>query len=182
MKNLFNDTDVPMYFLPGSDKHDGRILRDVKQYLQSRLPVGASCPCCGQFAKIYRRKFNSAMATTIRECAENFAMNPIPFHAPTVLKLRGKGRDRDMAFLEDWGLVRAVEGKGIGGRTAGMYEVTQDGISFVANQKEVPRYLFFYNAGVIGKSKETIRFQDAKIDRFNVAEVMSPARPPKGRV
>jgi hypothetical protein len=43
----------------------GRTLEEAKTALQAGLRKGVICACCGQFAKIYKRKLNSSMARTL---------------------------------------------------------------------------------------------------------------------
>jgi hypothetical protein len=40
-------------------------IREARQKLQARLDDGTTCPCCGQFAKRYKRKLNSSMAAAL---------------------------------------------------------------------------------------------------------------------
>ncbi len=154
------------------------MLEICRLWLKEHLDKGTRCPCCDQHAKIYRRKLNSAMVTTLRVCVRETEKI---FHAPTILKAAKVGRDRDMSYLKEWGLVQEEEGKGRGGRTAGMYSVTELGRAFSEGRSKVPKYLFFFNQKVVARSEVEIGIDEAKVDRFHVSEVMAPANAPERR-
>jgi hypothetical protein len=40
-------------------------LEDAKKWLRERFGKGATCPCCNQFVKLYRRPFNYSMAVVL---------------------------------------------------------------------------------------------------------------------
>lgn len=44
---------------------DATPLKDVKEWLRARVRRGERCPCCTQFAKVYRRKLNTGMARVL---------------------------------------------------------------------------------------------------------------------
>ena len=44
---------------------DGETLGGARDWLRDRVEKGAKCPCCGQFAKVYRRTITSGMARAL---------------------------------------------------------------------------------------------------------------------
>lgn len=64
----------------------GNSIDDAKVAFQSKLDEGTTCPCCGRFAKRYRRKINSSMGASLvalvnisdRRMADAFASSKSP--------------------------------------------------------------------------------------------------------
>lgn len=151
-------------------------LEQAKARLQECLDDGAVCPCCGQYAKRYRRKLNSAMAHALVlfyryvNAAEGYV------HVPSIPELRVAGRPGggDWAKLALWGLIEErTSDRTDGGPHAGWWRLTHAGVRFVLGQMRLPRYLFLYNGSVVGfDSSITVSVVDALGDHFSYRELM----------
>lgn len=100
--------------------------------LREQVDDGAICPCCTQFAKVYRRKVHAAMALALidfyRRNGRQWAEWP--------------GRQSDEAKLRYWELFEHVEAEhGISGE----WRITDLGERWMRNQCGIPKYARIYD-------------------------------------
>lgn len=148
----------------------GRSLDDARRWLRQRLDAGVECPCCGQFAKRYRRQLNSGMALALvvfyRECGTQWG------YKPDVLRGLGAAA-RDESLLRHWGLLEeATEDREDGGR-AGWWRVTPKGKAFVQGELSVRKKLVIYNNFPEGFEGRMTTVQQALGYRFRLDDLMS---------
>ena len=130
---------------------------------------GARCPCCTQFARVYRRALTAPMAAGLirvyRQAGREW------FHLPTVLE-RIAG---DHAKLRYWRLIEeSDEVTPEHGRTAGWWRVTELGEQFVRCEVDVPRHALVYDSRLLrldaAQGRVTIRTALGK--RFDYSALM----------
>ena len=154
-----------------------------QDWLRPRLTVGAICPLCHQFAKIYKRKLSSSMAYALILIYRAFRNGPdVWLHVPEYLSRNSLFgvvvRGGDWAKLVHWGLIvsKGDEVRDDKSPRTGLYKITDLGRAFVEGRVSVPRYAYIYNEQCLRMSDETlVTIQQALGDRFNYAELMSPA-------
>lgn len=149
---------------------DDSLLFEVKEWLQEQLDEGAGveCPCCGQYARIYRRKLNANMAASLIKA--HMRAGSDWFHAPTVL-----GRnDGEFAKLHHWGLVEEERRLRLDGGRAGWWRITWAGVLFVKGMVTVPSHADLY-AGRLLKLDDRcqVTIEAALGDKFSYRELMS---------
>lgn len=130
---------------------------------------GISCPCCEQFAKVYRR---SITLTEVKVLARLFnAARKADSSAPTSVWVKiGAGgtvhtRGGDYAKARYWGLLEEREGKRAdGSKRAGYWRITELGIEFLLGAARLPRYVWIYNNRLVprpaGAGNKTISVYD----------------------
>lgn len=144
-------------------------LFEVKEWLEEQLDNGgAECPCCGQYARRYRRKLNSNMAASLIKawCVAGDEW----FHAPTVL-----GRnDGELAKLRYWGLVEEERRARPDGGRAGWWRVTPQGKIYVKGHTSVPAHALIYDGQLLrlDASSGRVTIHDALGDKFSYRELM----------
>lgn len=148
-------------------------LLQARAWLRSQLKVGAKCPCCGQMAKVYRRKLNSGMARSLvemyRAAPPSSAGGTAFIHLPTTIG----ARSREEGKLRYWGLVEEqVTSRPDGGR-AGWWRVTAKGELFIQGRLQVKRYALVYDGKCLGLDGDPIGIREALGDGFNYAELMA---------
>lgn len=146
-------------------------LREARLHLLDHLEEGLTCPCCGQFAKVYRRSLNSGMARSLIEmyragAAEDF------IHLPTTISLRS----REEGKLRFWGLVEEDVGVREDGGRAGWWQLTRKGRLFVRDRLAVPKYVLLYNNTFQSFDGDEVRITDCLGDKFDYAELMGRKR------
>ena len=141
----------------------------VKSWLRARVDKGETCPCCGQFAKVYRRKINSGMARSLIRmylAGESEKLNYI--HVPTAVG----SRSREEGKLRYWGLVEEELEKRPDGGRSGYWRVTPSGELFVKGLMTVYSHARIYDGRCLGLTGTQVNIMDALGDRFDYDELM----------
>ena len=167
-----------------TDGSNGYSLREAKIWLEERVNAeGAICPCCNQFAKIYKRTINSSMAYALilieRQFAKGQDLEPEGWlHVPTFLtrvKAGVAGRGGDWAKLVYWGILeKRVALRDDGSARVGHYKLPPLGVEFVHGKTSVPKFAHVYNGKALKLSGKDIFIQEAlsKSNKFNYNELM----------
>lgn len=141
-------------------------LGEARAELRQLVRDGERCPCCDQFAKVYRRKLNSGMARSLIAMWRTAGTSWV--HVPTALD----ARSREEGKLRYWGLVvESDEERDDGGR-AGWWQVTDLGAQFVLGQLRVPQYAHVYDGRCLGLHGDPVMIRDCLTDRFSYEELM----------
>lgn len=157
-----------MTIAPTSDRTP---LGEARAYLRQKWQDGATCPCCGQAVKLYRRTINATMAASMiilhGQCGREYG------HIPTLSSQLAGWRGGEESKLRYWGLLEEeTERRDDGGR-AGYWRLTELGQRFVLGQARVARYALVYNGRCYGLDGPPIGIEDALRDKFNYRELMS---------
>jgi len=142
-------------------------LGEARAWLRQRVDKGEHCPCCTQFAKVYRRPITSASARSLvllwRAAQHNYA------HLPTVLK----HTHADEAKLAYWGLMEEEAVVRPDGGRAGWWRVTDLGERWIYQTVTVPKYARIYDGRCLGLSGDPVTIIDALGTRFDLRVLMS---------
>lgn len=156
-------------------------LEQARDHVRSRLDAGGvRCPCCGQFAKRYKRKLSSIMACWLIAFRRAQKAPQEWMHVDRVaLELRSitSIRSGDYGKLRFWGLLEprevgedaADEDK----KASGVWQLTVKGAAFVAGEVKVPRYALVFDNALQGYDGEEIGVQEALGSRFSYTELMT---------
>lgn len=137
--------------------------------LRARVDDGDTCPCCGQFAKVYRRKIHAAMA---RDLIAAWRANGAEwFHVRTTLGHDGG----DFAKLVHWELIAEFDAARDDGGRAGWWRVTELGERYVRGQVRVPKYARIYDGRALNLTGEDVGIRDALGTRFRYDDLMAGA-------
>ena len=134
---------------------------------------GANCPCCGQFAKIYKRRLYASIAFGIvmlhRLSRHNFGSY---HHIGKIMNGYGKTGGGDFAKAKYWGLIEHKENTDDEKRCSGMWRLTEKGRAFAECSLKVPAYCAVYNGEALGFEGEAINVRQALQSKFNYVELM----------
>ena len=136
-------------------------LEDVKE------SGGTHCPCCGQFAKYYKRKLNSAAAIGLIKLHKLDG----GYHHVSELDVSRSGGS--FALLRHWGLIAPKPNDDSGKRCSGYWKITPSGTLFALNIISVPSHIVIYNNRPIWHAGDMIDIEDALGDKFNYEELMN---------
>ncbi len=161
----------------------GASLEDAKRWLRARFEKGASCPCCSQFVKLYKRKLSKSMAYVLLLIASYFRGDPVEewLHVPSYIAEMASDHPRraaavrgDWAKMKLWGLIEEKPGtRDDGSSRVGYYKLTDLGRRFVNREVKVPAYVFIYNSGTLHRDvEEMVSIDDALGTEFSYAELM----------
>jgi hypothetical protein len=162
---------------------DKTTLTEAKNWLRAQLDEGARCPCCTQYAKLYKRKLNSGMAASLLAIFQRTRqLNPEGgwLHIPKDFESADKKLvtvlgNREYPKLRFWKLLEQDNKPNETADTpnSGRWRMTQLGEDFVLGEVTVPRHVFLYDGRVMRMSAdETTDIRDALGDRFEYEELM----------
>lgn len=147
-------------------------LEEAKQFLRERLEEGAECPCCTQFAKVYKRKLYSTMARHLINLYWKHENDPSEtyFHISDFCPKH----PGDFAKFLYWGLVeeKPKDEDDTSKRTSGYWALTLEGRLFVENQTTVLSHVKIYDGRLMGFTGKKISIKEALGKDFNYEELM----------
>lgn len=117
-------------------------LAEAQDWLRQNLEDGEKCPCCTQFAKIYRRKINAGMARALitqwNAVGQNYTRTTriAPF-------------THEAAQLSWWDLIEDDQARRDDGGRSGLWRITDIGKQFVLNRLRVPKYALIYDGRLL---------------------------------
>lgn len=146
---------------------DSMTLGEARQWLRERLVEGASCPCCTQLARLYRRPINSGMA---RSLIKMWRVGGLDWqHIPTSVG----ARSREEGKLRYWGLIEEeIEIRRDDGGRAGWWRVTNHGYDWIHGLTFVQKYAWIYDGGLRRLDGPLINIQQALGSKFDLRDLM----------
>lgn len=146
---------------------DEASLREAIDWLRARLDPGEKCPCCTQFAKVYRRKINATMARTLITMHRHQDGTSF-IHVPSL-----PGDTHEASQLVWWGLIEDEDGRRDDGGRAGWWRLTPLGRHFAKGAIRLPKYAAVYDSRCLRLYGDLVSIHDALGDTFNYRELMS---------
>lgn len=133
---------------------------------------GVSCPCCGQLAKVYRRRLNSTMAAGLiwlaRSTLRGEGWTSPTRSAPRYLATSGG----EIAKLAHWGLIEErPNDKPERKRTSGYWRTTIAGLRFANGKTTEPTHVYLYDGNVRGFSEKRATIYEALGSRFSYQDL-----------
>lgn len=139
---------------------DSAPLGEAREWLREQVrDDGAKCPCCSQFAKVYRRKLNSGMARSL------IRMYLVGGRGWVNITTDIPARSREEGKLPYWELAEPHEIRGI-------WRVTELGERWVKDMAEVPRHAEVYDGRCLRLLGDPIRIREALGAKFDYDELM----------
>ena len=174
---LFVAKALPYWFPPDVVE---RSVGDVAAELwEHAAEAGAHCPCCRQFAKVYRRAMTGSMAHAACLIARYFQQDRAEpwLHVPTYLSSLHQGamvRGGDWAKLRYWSIIEQQPGvRADGSCRTGFYRMTAFGFQFVKNEVTVSRRVLIYNDSLLGFDGRQVTCRECLGNKFNFTGLMS---------
>jgi hypothetical protein len=148
-------------------------LEEVRGYVLDHLRSGARCPCCGQTAKVYGRKYNLSEAYSliwlVKESGPLMRWVNVPENAP-----KGLIKSREFPKNRYWGLIEPKPNDDDPKKKdSGIWRPTDKGVNFAYNRIRLEQRVFLYDNHVVGFASETMSILDALGTRFDYEELMS---------
>jgi len=150
----------------------------LKQLMETQ--EGASCPCCGQLVKTYRRKIHSQMARCLilffRKFERDFTTSEGVFHSwPDFVREQNLSphQTADFAKLAYWGLIEKETGiREDGSGRVGFWRVTDYGKQFIHSGVGAYQYAIVFNGKRIRFEGGCVTIHHCLGEKFNYAELM----------
>ena len=142
--------------------HLNKMKDNEKQELRTKIYDGARCPCCNQFAKVYKRRLYSAPARAL-------------------ISLYRRGRwshvndfeSGQVALLKHWGLVQEKLNVDTKKTNSGIWAITMEGIDFVKCFSTVRSHIVLYDAKFIKFHGPHVDIRHCLGKNFNYGELMN---------
>jgi hypothetical protein len=155
-------------------------LQDAQLWVKNQLANGVQCPCCAQYARIYKRKLHGSMVAALILIYNWFKQHPnaTSLHIPSFLAQQGRPfggqfAGGDVVKLRFWGLIERVVPDQTKRGWVGRYRITPLGRRFVEGKQEVPRYVFLYNQVLLRSSTETTNIRAVLDGKFSYTSLMN---------
>ena len=150
-------------------------IESAKAHLRENFEKGTSCPCCGQFVKLYKRKLHATMARMLiglyRADAGEF------LHIKQLIALTGMSEFTcgDFAKLTYWEFIeqepKPDEEKDK--RTSGRWKITAVGKKFVEGEISVPSHAKVFDSKFLGLAGDRVSIKHCLGEKFSYEELMS---------
>ena len=151
---------------------DDMSLIDARALLRRLVDEGHECPCCTQFAKVYKRKIHASMARAVISIYR--ASYWEKKHWVEISKLLPHNQVADAAKLRYWGLIEEEPSvRSDGSERTGFWRITLKGMEFVRGAGTVQKYAKLYDGRCLGLEGDMVTIQDALGKKFNYSELMA---------
>ena len=150
-----------------------RLLKDARNDWREVIAgEGGYCPCCSRWGKIYRRPLNSAMARAllwlVNQPHRGDGWVHVPSTAPAWML-----RSHQLPTLHLWGLVMSIRPERTKLASSGLWQPTELGRAFAANNATVKRYVYVYNNEALDYEGTEIGITDALGDKYDYNVIMA---------
>lgn len=167
---------------------DTATIADAKAYIESRLMVGVSCPCCNRNNKRYSRPLDSGIARGLVALVRASPRGEIVHvkDIPEMLVGDVAWTSHDFAKARFWGLCEEVDRSDLTEeelqktgrrRKKGFWRSTEKGRMFVYSMLKVPKYVDLLNNNFEKVHGDDWSIQDALGHPFDFYEVTGGSRP-----
>lgn len=149
---------------------DSMTLGEARDLLRKLVDDGARCPCCTQYAKVYRRKVNSTQAMCLiriyREYGREYGRMVDRYRE---LRLPYSLQVTTMGY---WGLVEEQKVRKPDGGRGGIWRVTELGEAWVLARATIPKYARIYNDRVLSHEGDQVTIREALGEKFRYDDLM----------
>ena len=148
-----------------------KTIKEGKAFLRSNFKKGSSCPCCGQFVKLYSRKLNNSQVRGLINLynLDLKATNEF-FHVRTItsdVNLTG-----DFAKLVYWKMIEEKSNEDSTKKNSGYWKITELGRRFLRNEIKVPSHILLFDSKFQGYGEKSTDVKQALGEKFNYEELM----------
>jgi len=128
-----------------------------------------NCPCCGRFAKVYKRRVHKTVALALLRLHKLGGASDYIHVKDFMGDVTGTG---DIAKAAYWDLIVPMQNNDETKRTSGFWLLTGKGVSFVKGELGIREYAIVYDGRVIDFKGKTVYINDCIGAEFNYAELM----------
>ena len=151
------------------DFPDEAPIGDARVWLRTVFENGATCPCCRQFVKLYKRPLGAGMASSLIAIYRWFLRNSGQEWmsiTEELKKMKINAGSSNTAILRHWGLLEKFEGeRDDGSKRVGLYRMTDLGRDFVLGRVSVTKHIYQYN-------DEIVKVADPDLSQISVHEAL----------
>lgn len=128
--------------------HDDLTVHEATKLLVQNIEKGMSCPCCGQFAKAYKRRVRGNHVRFLFDVVRHSTEEQ-----PWVHYTKCQYAGRDYAYLRHYGLAEVKEREGL-------WKLTDTGGRFLVGKVTIPEWILVFNNAVVAQADEQVGVRD----------------------
>jgi len=147
-------------------------LDEARKKLYTQLDEGSICPCCDQYARRYRRKFNSTMARSLIWLVQEWRNSDLPWVDVAKTAPRWLVKSNQLPTVRWWGLVQRPISDDPTRKHLGLWQPTKKGALFASNLIKLPSHAVTYRGEVEDLVGDLVNIQDALGKHFDYSEIM----------
>ena len=153
-------------------------IRDAKLYIVRNWEDGVRCPCCNQNVKLYKRKFNKAMAICLIELFRLTQGDTTKYMHIRELQEKSKIFMHNMnggnfATMKYWNVIDSQPNDDDKKRTSGLWRITNLGRNFVMGNIKISSHIYTYNMTLKRIDPNEITISESLKRPFNYRELMN---------
>jgi len=159
-----------------------KTLEEARTQVMASLDEGSQCPCCDQYARMYKRRLPPAaikgllgLYSLAREDGHDYYHIKDIYETSYAKDVLNIGSI--FGLCAHFGLmiseVREKDEDNLGEPVtcSGMWKITELGIDFIEGRKGIHKYILMYNGEVLGRSETFVNIDEALNHPFNYAEI-----------
>lgn len=142
---------------------------EVKNWLFERVRDGVSCPCCEQYARVYRRKVTDRTGRMMIAMWHKADLDWV--HLPSINGSSDfTGHSGEHSIAQFWNLMERDAEQA----RRGFWRLTEHGRDFIHRRVLIPKYAEVYDGRLIGlvEDSEMIDIVDVLGTRFDYEDLM----------
>jgi len=149
-----------------------KTLDEAKLLLEQNLEAGTDCPCCGRWAKMYKRQVYGTLVDVMFSLHKMMEKNPQQpfFHLDEFIH---STTGVSFTLTLHWGLTERSTDVPEGKQTSGYWRLTPKGIQFLQGAISIPKYVRLYNNEVLGFEGAQVTVQDVLGEKFDYEKLMA---------
>lgn len=156
-----------------------KTIEEAQAFLKKNQDEGVSCPCCGQYVKLYHRSITSSMAWALLLVHRHMEKNPKLewVHVQSFLKKQpvpAAVMSGDFSKMLHWQLIIKKHGvREDGSKRVGFYALTEKGKLFCKNKVSVKEKAHLYNQSLFGFSGKDVNIREVLKKKFDYDQLMN---------
>lgn len=143
---------------------------------ETELKKGQMCPCCTQWAQMYKYSFHGTMASALVHiyiATKNGIVDDEGYlHVENYLVSLGEKPSKH-GKLRYWGLIEQKNNGDSSKKHSGEWRLTQKGLDFVEGRISVPRCAWLFNSQCYGFEGEEVFIDNISSKKFNYTKMMA---------
>lgn len=152
----------------------------AKKMIREGADKGCTCPVCGQYVKLYKRKLNSQMAQFLCRLYAITEKTGEEWHHVRSFLSAGHKASSDGTYLRFWRFIEPMPLKEAPGddkekegqRSSGIWKITGTGKTFAEGRARAKAHAFVLCGKCEGFSEDMVDIHEALTAKFDYAELM----------
>lgn len=142
-----------------------------QDFFDKIMQDGHDCPCCGRYAKVYKRTLHSSVALQLIRLHKLGGYWGHYVHASRMILSKQSGAG-DFTKAKMWKLIEPFGPTSDKTKASGLWQLTALGKDFVEGKVAIQRIALVYDDKVVGYRGGVVYINDCLGSAFNYSELM----------